>query len=284
MAIIITPIPAPDHPDSIPVNVTTPEINSAFDTALLGKKRAIVLRQNFKTAIQFQIINNCEGVALDTPPSILYSEASLAIDRRIIDTSTIITAAEGIIEVSPPKSVRNNAGIYFLEAAVLDTDGDPVFSNELYLYVERSAFGKRPIGPPQISDIKLNLRDSDVAENELIANYNFGTVEIAHAATQAVQIWNSSPPSVISLRYSTLNFPHRDVWIQGINSILFSMAVEHFRKNMLPYSAGGVNIEDYGPKLQAYEAAAARKSQEFRESIITLKAQLNINRGFARIG
>ena len=266
------------------INIQTPEINAAFDTALLGKKRAVVVCQNFKTSIQFQIINNCDGVALDVPPSVIYSEASLAIDRRITGTSTLVTAAEGIIEVLPPKSIRNNAGIYLLEAAVLDTDDDPIFSNELYLYIERSAFGSRPIGPPQISDIRLNLRDSDVNENELIANYNFGTVEIAHAATQAVQIWNSSPPAISSLRYSTLNFPYRDVWIQGIDSILFRMAVEHFRKNMLPYSAGGVNIEDYAPKLQAYESAASRKAQEFRENIILLKAQANINRGFGRIG
>ncbi|MFA5572410.1 MAG: hypothetical protein WDA42_04825 [Candidatus Bathyarchaeia archaeon] len=278
--VIITPIPdaIPDTSCATP-GVITPSLSYAFDQPLYGKARAFAIKQQYNPTIQMQIITSAgQAVALTETPLLRFSEASLAIDRRVNGTVTVLDEDQGTISFNLPTGVRNTAGIWLAEIGVVEND-TLVFNNELYVYVERSSFGSRPNGPPNIADIRLSLRDSDPFESELLSTNTYNLVEICHAATRAIQIYNEMPPSLNTFRKTTCNFPHRSLWTQGTQALLFDALIEQYRKNRLPYQAGGVSIDDQN-KLQEYHAAAQQNIQEFKQRSMELKAQANVERGY----
>jgi hypothetical protein len=269
-----TPTPECSTPGAI-----VPELSYAFDQPLYGKARAFTIKQNYNPTIQMQIITtDGNAVALTDTPLLRFSEASLAVDKRANGTVTVLDNTLGTIEFKLPTAVRNYAGIYLAEIGVVEDD-ELIFNNELFVYVERSAFGNRPNGPPNIADIRLSLRDSDPFESELLSTNTYNLVEICHAATRAVQIYNEMPPSLNTFRKTTCNFPHRSLWTQGTQALLFDAIIEQYRKNRLPYQAGGVSIDDQS-KLQEYHAAAQQNIQEFKQRSMELKAQANVQRGY----
>lgn len=280
-SVIITPIADPtfEPPVAAPGTVV-PDLHYWYDQPLFGKARACVIRQNYNPLIQMQVVTpQGEAVTLDETPLLRFCEASLATNARADGTITVTDATYGVIEFNLPAVVRNKAGVYFAEIGVVEGD-ELVFCNEIYVYVERSSFGNTPYGPPGHNDIRINLRDSDSAESELLNTQMYDLTDIAQSVTRAVQYWNELPPSSRTFRYSTFNFPHRNLWIEGAQAFLFQSVVEQFRKNRLPYQAGGVALDDQN-KVQEYHAAAGQALQSFREQAVNLKAQMNINRGFA---
>jgi hypothetical protein len=273
-------------PGTTGLAVRTPEVAMAYDEELAMRKRAIALRQNALATIQFTILD-ANGNPVDVSDydiEVRFREASL-VDRTIYTaTGTLVPPDMGLIEVTVPETVRETAGIFFAEAGVINGDGDLLMSNELYLYNEHSAWGDvSRKGPPQISDFRLSLRDSDPYENELIEHFDYGLVEICMAAVRAVVCWNEQPPAIGGLTFSTITMPYRDIWLTGGHLFLFEMAEEHYRRNFLAYNAGGMTTDDKN-RHRDYAAAWQNRYQRYRELIMHKKAQANYARCYGGLG
>jgi hypothetical protein len=63
--------------------------------------------------------------------------------------------------------------------------------------------------------------------------------------------------------------------LQGIQAYLFDIAANHYRRNQLAYSAGGMSIDDKN-KEQQYIAASSRMLQMFQENVKAKKIEINI--------
>jgi hypothetical protein len=158
-----------------------------------------------------------------------------------------------------------------------------VFSNILYLVVERALFGAASPrqGPPTIAEVRLALRDYPET-NLLLDDYEFDDAEIALAASRIVDYFNELAPP-LGRYFTTDDFPWRFHWLEGIAWQLFITAAHWHRRGELPYSAGGVQINDIGKEKQ-YLQAAMQQMQLFKEWASKKKVQLNMEDGFGGIG
>lgn len=291
-----------------------PEVSTAFDEDLLSKKRGIVIRQKALSYLRSQIVDSdgnpvdlanfnvslgtgSEYVAeamgtydgdlpdLSTTPhlAVRFREGALVTRTTYQVTAAVLSVDEGEFICEIPSQVRDIAGVYLAEVGVIDDADNLCYSNEYYVYNEHSAWGSStyPIGPPQISDLRLIMRDNDPLENEIIRNYDFSAVEISYAAIRTVNYWNSQPPRLGN--YSTLTFPDRELWTMGMQLFLYEMAVEHYRRARLPYNAGGTALDDKN-KAPEYGQAWQMQWQRFRQLVMHNKARLNMERGWGSYG
>jgi hypothetical protein len=196
---------------------------------------------------------------------------------------TVTTAAEGEIRCEIPAAVKNVPGIYIGEFAVLDASDRMLFSNTLWIVVDEGLFGSLndSVGPPSMAEIRLFLRDY-AQENELLDTVDFDLSEIAAAITLPVRFWNEILPP-LPHTYSSQNFPWRYHWLIAICANLFLIAGEHYRRNRLQYSAGGMQIDDKN-KSSEYEQKAAQMKQEWEQFARSKKVSLNLSAGYGEIG
>ena len=196
---------------------------------------------------------------------------------------TVTTAADGEIRCEIPAAVKNVPGIYVGEFAVLDSSERMLFSNTLWVVVDQGLFGSLSdsIGPPSLAEIRLFLRDFS-QENELLDTVDFDMSEIAAAITLPVRQWNEVLPP-LNRTYSSKDFPWRYHWLIAICANLFLTAAEHYRRNRLQYSAGGMQIDDKN-KANEYEQKAAQMKQEWEQFVRTKKVSLNLSAGYSEVG
>jgi hypothetical protein len=213
-------------------------------------------------------------------PKIAYREASFADPTVIIDQDncSITDKPSGEIAFKLPDEIRKVPGIYTVEIALFDGSSnkldDIYFSNVLYLYNEPSNWTEVNYTLPSLGDIRLSVRDSSPIENELLGNVDFDIAEICFAMARVIQYWNTIPPHISV--FTTRNFPFRNLWINGTQLFLFEIAQEHYRRNQLAYSAGGLSIDDKN-KMNLYRAAFQDKLQLFLAEIKHQKYVMNVN-------
>lgn len=196
---------------------------------------------------------------------------------------TIHDAAAGKVRAQLTAAVASKAGIYQLSWGVLDTNGELVLVNRALLSVERSLFA--PVeelgqGPPTINEIRLSIRDSHANDNLLLDDVEFDDAEIVQAIVRPVQYWNEQPPPVAVFRVS--NFPFREMWLRAIHAMLFRTAAEHYRRNRLPYQAGGVTVDDRN-KEKEYLASSKDLQMQWEEFVVRQKVAINARKAFGRI-
>lgn len=190
----------------------------------------------------------------------------------------VLQSETGLISFELPEAVSDKAGIWLIEFAVIDSTESRFFIDDAYLYVERSyAAGKEPVGPPTVQEVRLFLRDY-AQENELIDVVDFDVSEIAFAADMCVAEWNEMPPSD-GPRYSTGNFPYRRNWLVGISAYLFGIAAEHYTRNTLAYSAGGVSIDDKAKHMLYLQKQQLARS-EWRQFAAEKKTLASVDGGW----
>jgi len=220
-----------------------------------------------------------------------WREASL-MDKTIYqNTGVVFDADNGIVRVEVPEQVRKATGIYLVEFGIFAPDDEeltcPLFTNELFFLVEHSSWHNPQThpqkGPPVVGDIRLSLRDGDPEMNELIDTYDFDLAEICWCAVRVIQFWNDQPPLIRIARFSTKNFPFREIWLKGIHLFLFELAEEHYRRNRLPYSAGGVNTDDKA-RAREYNQAWKERHASFRQMVMHQKAQINASQCWSSLG
>ena len=305
------------------LDILDPGVSTSYDNQLLTKKRGVKAREATKVYLRMTIrgkngvgedltnygISGSSGLesldsssSMSTAATVSSSESSSTLsygnvkvrfrEAALVDTTTyeiqaaVLNANEGIIMCRVPSAVINKRGIWFAEAGGLDDEGDLLFSDECYIYVESSSWTNNPSGmspgPPQIDDIRLSLRDNSPYENELIENFDFDVAEICSAAIRVVHYWNERPPVIAIARYSALTFPFREIWTQGIRLNLFSLAEEHYRRNHLPYSAGGVSTDDKN-RHRDYQAAMQNQWQTFEKLVTHTKVRINAQQAYGTV-
>ena len=128
-------------------------------------------------------------------------------------------------------------------------------------------------------DIRIWLRDEPAA-NLLLDDYEYTPEEIRTAMTHSVDFWNDQPPYIGC--YDVKTFPWRSGLMRGTVATLLFMAANRFRRNTLQYSAAGTTIDDQN-KAPAYDMAAGRMWDEYKNWVATHKRAVNAERGWAII-
>jgi len=309
---VVPDVPGEDVEAADELNVISPPIHDLYGAELWRRKRAVAVRERSIAYLQMALrdtlgnpvdltkygfVNNdpnsptavpCGSSSSSGTPDTngmltIFRESALVEKYRWTATPTVYDAANGIVKVAIPAGVMNHTGIYLSEFGVIDANENLLWSNECYVYVLHSAWhlpGNRVYrGPPAIDDVRLSLRDSDPVENELLTNYDFDLSEIAFAATRAVQFWNDQPPHIATARYSTKNFPFREIWLKGIHLYLFELAEESYRRNFFTVSAGGVVTDDKN-RHKEYNQVWQERLSAFREQVLWQKVQINLGRAY----
>ena len=283
-------------------SIKTPQITTSYDEALKKRKRAVKVTQGTTAHLQFTFRDDCGepvdlttfGFSTDSSSSsstpttskieARFREASLHDNSVFSVAGTVVDAEKGTVKCTIPKTqVMDVTGVWLASVGVFNTSAELVLANEMFIYNEKSPWitsGTK--GPPTIDDVRLSIRDSDPLVNELIDNHDYDVAEIAHAATRCVQYWNEQPPPVPNAIFTALNFPFREIWLKGIQLFLFQIIEEHYRRNRLPYNAGGTQIDDKN-KQADYNRAWSERLQEFRQLVMHRKAQLNANNAFGSV-
>jgi hypothetical protein len=196
-------------------------------------------------------------------------------------TAAALDASAGLIMCEVPTLITDKPGVFLAESAILAKSGMPIYSNEIYVYNERSAWSTGGMSMPALDEMRLSLRDNDPAENELINNFDFGLPELCYAITRTVRYWNAQPPPVGFT--DTRGGLNSEIWMLGTQLFLFEMAEEHYRRNRLPYAAGQTQVDDKA-KEENYNKAYQDRMQRFRQLVMHEKARINISRGFGSLG
>lgn len=255
-----------------------------FNEELRTRRRGILVKQKVKEKYKFEMIDydgnaiNINDLANEYSQSSLTAklairEASMIENVIIEDDATIEDAAKGEISFVLPEEVRKDSAVYHAELGLLGDNGEDLFAvNSLYIYVEPTNWTSVERTLPRLDEIRLSLKDSSFVENELLGNYEFDVAEISYAVTRTVQYWNETPPDVT--RYSTKNFPFKNIWLVGTQLFLFEALEEHYRRNQLPYNAGGLTIDDKN-KFQFYRAAWQDRFNRFARDVHLQKVRIN---------
>jgi hypothetical protein len=266
----------------------TAAITTYYDVPAPEKLRSITIRDGQSPTIQWTMCDD-HGCPVDLTTATGAITATLNIQESLqgsadpVYPGTVVDAAAGLVAATINPDDFTGPGIYYAEFAVSDQTGAILFSNRFYLVIERSLFKNRPaLGPPGLAMIRLQLRDSSPAECRLIDTVWFDDAEIAAAIERVVDYWNDSLPP-LDVTYSTQNFPFRYWWVEGTIAILFRMAAEYYRKNHLPYQAGGLAIDDFN-KAQEYEQAAQLRWQQFTQWAQSRKMAMNLDQCYGRVG
>ena len=215
----------------------------------------------------------------------------------------VIDDCHGIVECALPLNISNNPGVYELEFGIYQPEllgsvigNDPIsqcppgtpllaYSNKCYLWVDRGLFGcptNAAGGPPTVDEIRIFIRDSSPDENLLLDNFEFDLADLCQAAVLGVQYWNESQPP-LWLRFNTVTYPAKYWWMHAIAGYMLMFAAHRYRRNQLPYQAGGISIDDQN-KEQQYLATGSRMVQEYKEWVKQKKVQINCEAAISSTG
>ena len=266
------------------------------------KRHTAVIRRGQRPALQI-VLRDANGDPLDLSDCADNGESSSVsgdspvIVGRICEATTsgtsiysvdgeIVDAATGLVSVTPPVEVSELPGIYIAEvAALLDGNTEQIVtSQQLCLWVEPGLFGNASNisqGPPLWNDLRIALRDF-TEENELLDSVDFDASEITYALIQPIRDWNEALPP-IRRKYTTQTFPSRSNWMAAATGYLFRTAAEHYRRNQLPYNAGGTSIDDKN-KARDYDQRGDGLLAQWNSFVKSRKMSDNISRGYGTLG
>lgn len=205
-------------------------------------------------------------------------------DSGVIEINcNIVDPTIGRVDIPIPIEAVEYPGISSVDVALMDNTDKIYCINCIDLIVNRSAWSKAddPPGPPTIAEIRLFLRDSDPNDNLWRAVTEFDLAEIAAAIEIPVAYWNESPPP-IPVKYNTSNFPFRYHWLLGIIAQLYFIAANWYRRVHLPYSAGGISVDDKN-KANEYEQIGNKNWEEFKKWCTMTKVRMNTEQGYSSL-
>lgn len=282
MPIVGTPVTSGSLPQFL--SQRTYSIPELYGEAVLNRKPAYRIVQGTKSSLLVPIRTD-SGDLIEIPDTVEFKyKIAEAIHKTVARSEgNILTydldRNEAVVPIDT--NIADSPGIYVLYVGIIDNEQNIIFSKEYFIYNEPSAWGtSSQCALPSIDEVKLNLRDSDIVENELLGHYQFGVEEICFAALRVVEFWNSLPPVT---KMPTTAFPYGNILRTGINVFLFEILLEWFRKNRLTYNAGGVAVDDLN-KLNEYSAALQMALQQFQSLAQRTKASENIRAGYMRLG
>jgi hypothetical protein len=215
---------------------------------------------------------------------ILYSQS--AYPPAVVIAGTIPDPTTGEVNIQLTSEVVTCPGISWIEIGIIGADGALIFSNKLYLCVNRSLWGNEqsgfPSGPPSLPEIRLAMRDSSPVDNLWLGVEEFDLAEVIACIERPIGYWNESPPP-IPQRYNTANFPYRYYWMGGVVGCLYQIAEHHYIRTHLPYQAGGISIDDKN-KFGIYGQKGKQLWDEYKNWVQWKKVQLNCENAVMSVG
>lgn len=193
---------------------------------------------------------------------------------EVVDAEAGLVRAEAL-----PDSIMREPGVFMTEWGVMSPEQKLLFSNTSLTFVNRGLFGQNDTlngydcGPPTIQEIRVSIRDNDPADNLLLDDLEFDATEIAQAVIRPIQFWNEIPPPIRPLM-TTKTFPFKEMWLLGIQSVLFDIAASHYRRAALPYSAGGVSVDDKNKEKEYLQISRLLRAQ-FEDLVKAKKIEIN---------
>jgi hypothetical protein len=287
MPVIGTPTPPPPAPPSGACDtqaVRTAPVTKLYGTDLLTKRRAISVSGGAQNEVQLQLFSDA-GNPVDLTDCAGAAGSVTVRIREVISTQqndiqeqegSVLDITTGLVSFVVPETVANNPGVYNCELGVFDDEDDLLFTNQFYLWINRGLFANSAYphaGPPTIDEIRLFIRDNAPEENLLLDNFEFDLAEMCHATESAVRYWNEVNPD-IGVYYNTVTYCARYKWLQAIAGHMMLVAAYRFRRNHLPYQAGGLSIDDQN-KFQQYDQIGQMLIQDYREWVKTKKVAIN---------
>jgi len=260
---------------------------------LLKRLRAVQLNQGQDGTIRYTLLNQ-NGDPVDLGPCLLAGGSVKArihetmlvnppgyiqVDCTIVNNSDTDPGSDGCVDCDLPADVVACPGIFRVEFALLDADANVIFTNWIYLIVNRGQWGPPNAawqigGPPSIGEIKLFLRDSDAGDNLWLGIEEFGLAELAACIQLPINYFNESQPP-LHQKWNTSNFPWRYYWLQGITAQLYKLAARHYTRVHLPYQQqGGLMVDDKN-KAQEYLALYKDDWNEFKDWVLRKKVEIN---------
>lgn len=281
---IIDLVPADSNCDA-QSRQTVPTTNY-YGIALPTKRRAVAIPGGSVVAIRLQLFDQ-NGNPIDIsdcgPQAGPQSTVVTARIREAIApacttptevSAEVETSTQGIVLFTVPSTISNAPGVYLAEIGVFSGSGVLKFTNQLYLWVNSGLFSTSQYGgPPTLDDIRLFIRDNAPEENLLLDDFEFDMAEICQAAINAVRYWNEANPDV-GVYFTTVTYCGNHKWLQAIGAHMLMVAAHRFRRNHLPYQAGGVSVDDQN-KFQMYDQTGQMLMQEYKEWVKQKKVAIN---------
>lgn len=189
-----------------------------------------------------------------------------------------VTRSQGVVRFMPGAGPVELSGVYTVEIGLANSANKVLGVERLVGFVERSLFAPnmdtvmQQQGPPSLEDIRMMLLDRAAEDNSLLDAVEFTTEQLLYAMCQPVRYWNETTPVLNS--YDTRTYPFVSAWRDMTVSNLLAAAANNYRRNNLPYSAGGVSINDKD-KEGPYLAEAARLQEAYMNFVINKKTEMN---------
>ncbi|GIW59025.1 MAG: hypothetical protein KatS3mg087_0091 [Patescibacteria group bacterium] len=286
MPVVGIPIPSYTLSD---LSIKTISPREIFGEKVFGRRLGIVNPSGQSLTLDIVLVDDDGNIILvgdNTSIKIRYSEA-IKFDRLIDETDYLgFDPDNGVVQLEVPNSIISLPGVYLCSVGiflVVDSSNKLITTKNIWLYNEPSVWADNIYGCalPTWEELKLLLRDSSPVENELLDKLFYDVEEVAQAAVESVRYWNEVPPPITF--HTTQTFPFGAIWRLGIRYYLSEIVLEWFRKNRLPYSAGGISVDDMN-KLQEYAMVQQQVGNEFRSLVLRQKVRMNLSYGFGKIG
>lgn len=184
-------------------------------------------------------------------------------------------APAGVVRFKLPKAAGEASGAMIAEAGLYDQAGELVYTYDLHVLVERGQFGAVQTlrGLPAVDEVRVWMRDNDPTDNFLLKDLEFDLAEVVEAMVDCVREWNTSLPP-IRQKYNTCTFPAPSAMRLGVMGRLYALAAKHYRRDHLPYSAAGVQVDDKN-KAPEYEQVGQAMCAQYTQWVKADKARIN---------
>lgn len=296
----LSPEWVPDTPTDNGIPITTVPVPKLYGDSLFGKFRGARIDQGSPNWLRLVLYSPQTGAPVkiaigsystDPTVDIRYREAS-GYNLNVYGPDTGDTpylTPDGLSVVLPvPVELRDNPGVYDAQVRVVDANAVERNRSSFLLAVDRGLWlsaGTVPSGvkgPPTFDEIRTSLRDHP-GVNRLLQNFEFDLGEIGQSIVWAVQTYNQTSP-IGSCNYTTVSWPSawRRQLLDGCLSYLFNTASTYFRRGHLPYSAGGLQIDDLN-KENEYDKAAMAYRTRFEEWCRLTKTRMSIDAGWGSV-
>ncbi|HOK53034.1 MAG TPA: hypothetical protein PKV43_01080 [Armatimonadota bacterium] len=286
---VVIGIPIESYEISENLFTASADPTTLFGEEILTRRLGVRLFAGSNKAIRVALLDENGQVLIPSSAALLKVRFSEAILFETLIEEISVTEYDpetGTAVFLVPDSVSALPGVYLTSLGVFIEDGTDtrlVSQKNLWVYNEPSVWADNTYSCalPAWEELKLLLRDSSPVENELLQKQFYDVEEVAQAAVETVRTWNDTPPYISTK--TTQTFTYGQLWRLGIRYYLAEIVLEWMRKNRLPYSAGGITVDDMN-KIQEYSVVQQQVGQEFRQTMLKLKVQRNIAMGFGKVG
>lgn len=252
-----------------------------LDCPILNKVRAITVPEGGYSTIEWQIRDNA-GAVVDLTSNVnqvifRFYDGSDADPRIPQIIGSVHDAATGTVRCILDEDFVANAGMFFMNIGITDSQARIWVQDKGYLSIERGLFGdtdytESMLGPPTLGELRLVLRDT-LVENNLLDDVEFDDAELYYNIVRPIQEWNHMPPPVAV--FTTRNFPFREAWTNAVVGKLLRTAAIWYERNRLAAAHGGITVDDKN-KMNPYLVLAQQFDGEWKQFVTAKKVEYNV--------